>query len=191
MLRKSGSQGFAISPSSANQFPSHRPDEHHHGQQQPRRYLMPRPPALGSAPPAVQSAPRVETVGRSWSIARGTDAAQTVWNEAASPSPTDQDPPGMLGKRTTQALVAQGIEHRFPKRALAVTSPPSCTGNFPCSAWESAALISIFDVPLSPVKSSRLQRFADHTRTSWALRTARQRAAGLAGGPSAGCLRPM
>jgi hypothetical protein len=107
------SHGFAISPSSANQFPSPRPDERHHGQQQPRRYLMPRPPALGSAPPAVQSAPRVETVGRSWSIARGTDAAQTVWNDAASPSPTDQDPPGMLGKRTTQAFVAQGIEHRF------------------------------------------------------------------------------
>jgi hypothetical protein len=46
-------------------------------------------------------------------------AAQTVWSEAASPSPTNQDRPGVLGKRTTQALVAQGIEHRFPK-ALAV-----------------------------------------------------------------------
>jgi hypothetical protein len=30
----------------------------------------------------------------------------------------DQDPPAMLGKRTTQALVAQGIEHRFPNLLL-------------------------------------------------------------------------
>jgi hypothetical protein len=74
-----------------------------------------RPPALSSTPPAVQSAPRVGAVVRSWSTARGTGAAQTVWNEATSPSPMDQDPPAMLGKRTTQALVAQGIEHRFPK----------------------------------------------------------------------------
>ncbi len=47
--------------------------------------------ALGSAPPAVQSAPRV--AGRwsiSWFTAGGADAAQTVWTEAASPSPTDQ-----------------------------------------------------------------------------------------------------
>jgi hypothetical protein len=38
---------------------------------------------------------------RRWSTARGTGAAQTVWIEAASPSPTDQHSPGMLGKRTS------------------------------------------------------------------------------------------
>jgi hypothetical protein len=128
---------------------------------------------------------------RHWSTARGTGAGQTVWSEAASPNPTDHHLPGMLGKRTRQALVAQGIEHRFPKRALAVTSPPPYTAYFPCSAWESAVLMAIFGVPLSPVKSSLLQCSADHTRTSSVLRTARQRAAGLAGGPSASCLRPM
>jgi len=124
------------------------------------------PPALSSTPPAVQSAPRVGTVVRSWSTARGTGAAQTVWNEATSPSPMDQDPPAMLGKRTTQALVAQGIEHRFPKRALAVPSPPPCTADFPSSAWELAVRMAIFGVPLSPAKSSHLQPSADHTRTS-------------------------
>jgi hypothetical protein len=73
-----------------------------------------RPPALGSTPPAVQSAPRVGAVVRSWSTARCTDAAQTIGGEASSPSPMDQHTPGTLGKRTTEALVAQGIEHRFP-----------------------------------------------------------------------------
>jgi hypothetical protein len=46
--------------------------------------------------------------------ARGTDAAQTLRNEAANPNPTDQHSPDTQGKRTTNALVAQGIEHRFP-----------------------------------------------------------------------------
>jgi hypothetical protein len=72
----------------------------------------------------------------------------------------------MLGKRKTQALVAQGIEHRFPKRALAIASPPLSKADFAWSARESGALIMIFGVPLSPVKSSLLQRSADHTRTS-------------------------
>jgi hypothetical protein len=119
---------FPHSHHSGSVQPSHRPDEHHHSQQQPRRYpSLALPPALGSTPPAVQSAPRVGTVVRSWSTARGTGAAQTVGNEATSPSPMDQDPPAMLGKRTTQALVAQGIEHRFPKPCVAGSNPAGGT----------------------------------------------------------------
>jgi hypothetical protein len=81
-----------------------------------------------------------------------------------APSPTDQDPPAMLAKRTTQALVAQGIEHRFPKRALAVPSPPASQSRFALLVGESAVLMPIFGIPLNPVQSSRLQHSADHTR---------------------------
>jgi hypothetical protein len=41
------------------------------------------------APPAVQSAPHVGAGGQDLVTARGTGAAQTVWSEATSPSPTD------------------------------------------------------------------------------------------------------
>jgi hypothetical protein len=105
-----------LSQKQRNQFTSHRPDEHHHSQHQPPS--LPRCSA-GLRLLALHHPPynRRRVSGRwwiSWFTARGIGAAQTVWSEAASPSPTDHDPPAMLGKRTTQALVAQGIEHRFP-----------------------------------------------------------------------------
>ena len=109
-----------LSQKQRNQFASQRPDEHHHSQHQPPS--LPRCSAglrlsARHHPPYNQR----RASGRwwiSWFTARGTGAAQTVWSEAASPSPTDQDPPAMLGKRTTQALVAQRIEHRFPNLLL-------------------------------------------------------------------------
>ncbi len=90
---------------------------------------------------------------------------------AAQPNPrtdADQSQHGRLRTRKDRrsALVAQGIEHRFPKRALAVASPPLRKADFPWSARKSGALMMIFGVPLSPAKSSLLQHSADHTRTS-------------------------
>jgi hypothetical protein len=112
-----------------NQFASHRPDEHHHSQQQPASFtsLLRGLRLLARHHPPYN---RRRVSGRrwiSWFTARGTGAAQTVWSEAASPSMTDQDPPVMLGKRTTQALVAQGIEHRFPKPCVAGSNPAGGT----------------------------------------------------------------
>jgi hypothetical protein len=54
----------------------------------------------------------------------------------------------------------------FPKQALAVTSPPLCKADLPGSVGAPGVVITIFGVRLSPMKSSRLQRSADHTRTS-------------------------
>jgi hypothetical protein len=90
---------------------------------------------------------------------------------AAQTKPADQSQDGRLWtpQDRRSALVAQGIEHRFPKRALAVASPPPRKAYFPSSAGGHAAPMTIFGVPLSPAKSSRLQPSADHTRTSSAL----------------------
>src|SRR5215470_12568357 len=70
---------------------------------------------------------------RSWLVGErlvtghGTATGQTSWTRAAGPTRIQLDRPAKLGQRSSQALVAQGIEHRFPQPCVAGSIPAGGT----------------------------------------------------------------
>jgi hypothetical protein len=115
--------------------------------------------------PAVQSAPRAGTVADQLIHGTRHRCGTDRLERGSQPGPDGPRPARHAGQTYNAGPRSSGDRASVSKRASAVPSPPPSTA-FPLLSGKFTVLMSIFDVPLSPAKSSHLQRSADHTRTS-------------------------